>query len=97
MRLVLAAVFALACAGYLLSVEHRISAIRSELRMADVTLVEGDSTLGRPQELTWKSGTNVVVLKVYRATATETSAEWTTRLLGYVADYQAPGQYPPTT
>lgn len=63
--------------------------------MADVNLVEGDSNLGRPQEVTWKSGGQTIRLTVYKATSGETSAENTARLLAYVAEYQAPGQYPP--
>lgn len=63
--------------------------------VADISLVEGDVSIGRPQKVVWESGGNVITLKIYRATTIETAAEYTARVAGYVADYQAPGQYPP--
>lgn len=95
MRYILAVVLVLACAGYVVSVERRLKSIAVEIRMADVNLVEGNTSLGRPQEVNWKSNGQTVKLTVYKATSGETAAEWTARLTGYIAQYQAPGQYPP--
>lgn len=97
MRYAIVAVFVLACGGYVWRVEKQLRAMKLELNMADVNLVEGDTTLGRPQEVTWISASGTVKLKVFKASSTETAAQWTARVQSYTGQYQAPGQYPPIT
>lgn len=61
--------------------------------MADITHTHGDTSIGRPHVSTWKSGGQIVEIKVYKATSTETSAEFAARILDYDTSYLS--QYPP--
>lgn len=69
--------------------------VLQEKYMADVNLVEGDTSIADPEVVTWKSGTQSIMLTVHKAAVGETGAQLTERTLRYVAAYQAAGQYPP--
>lgn len=64
-----------------------------DLLMDPIVIVHGDEEIGDPIETTWRSGDDVILVKVYKATVEETGATQLRRSAQAVAD--AGVQYPP--
>lgn len=75
------------------TVVDRLTQKMEAQHMADVNIVEGNSSIGRAQELTWQSGNQSIKLTVYPASTTETHEQFTARLVGFIQTYQT--TYPP--
>ena len=60
-----------------------------------IIIVHGDPEIGEPMTAEWKSGTDTIIVKVYKATSNETDSAQARRFLDAVAEAAAPGQHPP--